>query len=155
MSAYVVEREHIAYLIEAARSYRVNKCGIFSWYYNQESKYINQQDLSAIGAMLWNENIRSVAYRYPDNMSNLPGPIGAAPYDYGRHDLMWSKIDPVQVFKSCNCYEYQCCGHPDWENSEAYAFIGALRQAMIKNLEGYDDAKWGAPEPTGTIFYKA
>jgi hypothetical protein len=28
-------------------------------------------------------------------------------------------FDPVQVLKSCDCYEYQSCEHDGWEDSEA------------------------------------
>jgi len=154
MSAYVVDRNHILYLLEAATA-NMNHIGgahRFYWHHNDEAHYLEACDfdeMERVANMLWQENVRSVMYRYPnDSMSELPGPIGED-YRITRNDfhLTWLLIDPVQVLKACKCYEYQSCEHPAWESSEAYAFIQTLKEDAISALPGYDGAVWGVPAP--------
>lgn len=97
--------------------------------------------------MLWRENIASVSARYPNESSaTLPGPCNEdfviRPSNC-RNDF--GLINPVQVLKSCDCYNYQSCEHEGWMASEAHAFIQALREAAIDALPGYEQAVWGAP----------
>jgi hypothetical protein len=88
---------------------------------------------SAAGQMLWDENFRSVNYRYTEEKS-------APAYSFKRN---LQPIDPIVVLKQISCYEYQSCEHSDWESSEAKAFCSALQGKMISWLPGYDDAPWG------------
>jgi hypothetical protein len=153
MSAYIVDRDHIAYLIEAAMSQRMLRGSPrLSWYWEGRRYELDPgasegpESASAVGQMLWDENIASVRYRYPDDGDDLPGPVGEAfVYLHG-----WTRADapdPVQVFKSIACYRYQSCEHPGWEKSQAFAFCDALERAAARALPGWDDATWGAPEP--------
>ena len=152
MSAYVVDREHISYLVAAAKS-RAIGCrygGYFSWWVK---KYGNRQELNGnevkVGQMLWDQCIKSVMYRYSDcTKDNLPGPIGED-FIFSEKDMniwIFHKFEPVQVLKSCACYDYQSCEDPDYENSEAYAFIESLKEHAISALPGYEEAKWGNPK---------
>lgn len=151
MSAYMVDREHIAYLIQAAMS-RVILHGDskFRWRFDdswKEPDPYNHEAVAAAGQMLWDENFASVTRRYPsDDFDNLPGPIGEN-FVYAHHaHSPYISIDPVQVMKSCDCYTYQSCEHEGWESSEARQFILRLRDAASKLVKGYDDAEWGAPK---------
>jgi len=158
MSAYVVDREHIVYLVKAAMSRRIVTYSPFSWYHGespiQKDKHhqLHSDDLDEIervANMLWQENIRSILYRYDDcTMSNMPGPVGED-YRITRDDFRRSaiEIDPVQVLKSCNCYTYQACEHPNWQTSEAHSFIESLEGDATRALPGYEEAEWGAPKP--------
>ena len=152
MSAYIVDRHHILYLIAAAL--QAERGSDFYYYHEGKSHRLDRCDYeSAADAanMLRQENINSIQHRYPDtqdSLENAPGPIGETfvireseinPFAF--------RIDPVQVLKSISCYEYQSCEHPEWEASEAFAFVDALRSTYIAQLPGYDDAEWGAPEP--------
>jgi hypothetical protein len=153
MSAYIVEKHHITFLIAAALSRRICSHGeTFRWYHNGQSHELPGGDYkraAEVANMLWRENIISVGERYPNESSaRLPGPRNETflvePHDIGR---LFEVIDPVQVLKSCSCYEYQSCEHDGWETSEALSFIAALRSRSISVLPGYDAAIWGAPEP--------
>lgn len=152
MSAYIVDKDHILFLINAAMSRRINPHG-FSWWFEPNGKrdqigYGDYEKATEIGNLLWLENVKSVSARYPGESSGtLPGPIGGS-FVIEKRDLSatFDEVDPVQVLKSCDCYEYQSCEHAEWKSSEAKAFIDALRKDAWNALPGYDAAEWGAPK---------
>ena len=133
MSAYMVDREHIKYLVHAALKWGV----------------IREPARAAEWAQrLWDENKASILYRYPDckeDESRMPGTVGET-YDFGDWPQELPPYrDAVQVIKACHCYEYQACEHPGWETSLARQFTLDLVDAACAHLPGYDDAAWGAP----------
>ncbi len=153
MSAYIVSKSHIVYLVAAAMSRRLSKQVHYSFsYYHGEARHElkagDYQAAADMANMLWMENIKSVSARYPSESSaTLPGPVGedfvVTIADIPGH----VEIDPVQVFKSIDCYSYQSCEHDGWRASAAFAFCESLRKAACSSIIGYDDAAWGAPEP--------
>lgn len=154
MSAYIVSRQHIAFLVTAAivaSESRVNYHS-FSFYSRTRSERVTlrsgDRKLAAeLANMLWRENIASVSHRYPNESSaTLPGPVG--------ENFVFTESDfraragapaPVAVFKSIRCFEYQSCEHPGWRDSDACAFCESLVDAYIERLPGYEAASWGAP----------
>lgn len=156
MSAYIVDKNHILYLL-AAMSSMGHETG-FSYFYisRRERVTVNIHDsaeLAEIGNLLWRENMVSIAHRYSDRSSaTWPGPIGGdfqiLPEDIGCN--CWDNINPAQVIKSCDCLEHQSCEHDSWVTSETHDVIQALRQMAWHSLPGYDAAIWGAPEPRKT-----
>jgi len=161
MSAYVVDRGHIRYLVNAglSQAIRGRQSGPLRWRWNRnlEARTIEIESLTAqtadrVGQMLWDENIASINARYPDTIESpegMPGPIGEN-YQYGPHQNPTSyepTINPLQVLSSLFCFEYQACEHDGWEGSEAFAFCESLRKTAIYALPGMDDLKWGAPAP--------
>jgi hypothetical protein len=115
------------------------------------------------------ENVRSVQYRYDrDAFEDLPGPVDKTGIrDYRQIDLDFA-LDPIVLLKQLDCYAYQSCGCPDWEETDAYAFcqvVPALAEAQLpdslrrlepsrwsssrqgvpayRNSDAYDDAPWG------------
>lgn len=148
MSAYMVDRHHIRYLIEAAKSEVICSHGDFRWRHNGQSHRIT--DEVALANMLWGENRKSIEYRYPDTIDHpedSPGEIGETFVfiEDNFPDMRWLKFDPVQVMASCDCYSYQSCEHPGWEESEAKAFIDSLIGYVRRRVQGYDEAIWGVP----------
>lgn len=139
MSAFILGKEHINYLIEAARSRTLNPNSRFQWFHNGWHEI---ESPSAAGQMLWDENIKSVHARYPDDeLDQLPGPIGET-FVFQYSHCYSRRIDPVQVLKACSCYEYQTCEHEEWEASEAKAFIDSLKSDAIHALPGWEEAQW-------------
>jgi hypothetical protein len=161
MSAYIVEKAHIDYLVTAALA-----CGSsydrFRWlhkaaveqpkdthergepwgpgcveYCKSVATELTTENATEIGQMLWDENRRSVNHRYNDERDDVAG------YTFQRH---MADFNPVQALKSLSCYEYQSCEHPEWKQSSAYAFCETLRRALCGKLAGYEAAEWGAPE---------
>ena len=148
MSAYVVDLNHINYLINAALT-TGDGYQRFSFYHNDQRHEVDSDTASALGQMLLDECIRSVSYRYADS-APLPGPVDESPvYSY-----TWNHYDgfkPAQVFKSIRCLNYQSCEHPGWEESAAWAFLQSLTNATIGRVQGYEAAEWGAPDHNESV----
>lgn len=151
MSAFMVGREHISYIVSTLQKCAMGRYG-FSYYYDdgKEGRH-NKVDgyeldqLSALGQMLWDANLKSINARYPDTVGkpeNVPGLIGET-YIYS-HSHPWriDEISLVQAFKAIGCLRYQSCEYDSWEKSEACRLLECLESALIKMLPGYDDAQW-------------
>ena len=155
MSAFIVCKEHVDYLVGAGLARRAG-IGALRWlvpapkpegayergswateegieHARQQSRELTRETAGRVGCMLWAENRRSVDHRYDEN--------GIEPECYEYEDPR-VKIEPVQVLKALDCFEYQACEHPEWEESEAKAFCDALRGTTINDLPGYDVAMW-------------
>jgi hypothetical protein len=159
VSAFVVDRAHVDYLIGAGL--RLGVRHPVAWYDpktrprwvvgGDNSDYLERtaaarrelrpDTADRVGGMLWAENHRSVSYRY-DEAQATPEYSYTVPYRARR-------LDPVQVLKAIRCYEYQTCECPDWDETEAWEFCDSLRHAAIAALPGYDAAKWEITEPEG------
>ena len=143
MSAYMVERDHVKYLTDAARQYRV--LSIMDSFGNDDAQ------AARFAQLLWDENRKSILYRYPDcneDGAHLPGSIEDDDNGFIFGDWphgMPPRLDPVQVIKACDCYAYQSCEHPGWESSHAKKMVDSIASAACSHLPGYDDAAWGAP----------
>jgi hypothetical protein len=115
MSAWIVSKKHIDLLVAAAK-------GMYGG-----------PDADQLGQMLWEENTKSVNFRYnetrPMPSYKFVSPKGA--------------IDPVVVLKQISCFEYQACEHPEWKDSKAKEFCEDLTNQMIGALPGYEEAPWG------------
>lgn len=154
MSAYIVDKNHILFLVAAALSRRLNGHFGFSWSTPEGGRRtLRQGDYETaadVANMLWCENIASVSHRYPrESSAELPGSVGVS-FVVTTKDIQtahYFQIDPVQVLKACNCYCYQACEHPAWETSEAKTFVVSLKETAIRALSGYEEAEWGAPKP--------
>lgn len=156
MSAYMVDREVINYIVSAAIAHSDSAYG-FTWYHDGQLHKLTRCDrdrASEVGQMLWDANLKSIHARYPDtvaNPDNIPGVIGET-YIYA-HSRDWGAgtvhFESVQTIKSVRCLMYQSCEYEGWEGSEAKAFLDALIVAAYSWLPGYDKAEWGAPaDPT-------
>ncbi len=158
MSAYVESKRHIDALVDFAL-FQGSEHGRFTYYHGAQRYELALGDGDdETGAMLWNENVRSVRYRYPDSDgNNLPGPVGLTPgmVDTYRFEALAQPLTPVEVLMALAGYEYQSCEHPEWATSRAHAFCGALRRAAIDALPGYDEADtWsiGDDRPVRQVF---
>ena len=150
MSVYIVDRDHILYLVGAAVSPSIESHGIFRWFHNNKLQELRANDFeraAEVANLLWRENIASVSARYPNESSaTLPGPCRKnfviEPRDF---PASFKEFNLVQVIKACDCYDYHACEHTGWPTSEARAFVSTLRRAAWYALPGYDEAAWGAP----------
>jgi hypothetical protein len=94
-----------------------------------------------IAQLLYEENCKSVAFRYQD----IEPP---EPFIFDRRALI-SIHRPVELIKAAHCYDYQACEHPTWEDSRAHALIHRLLNRLIRQIPGYEQAEWGL-QPPGT-----
>lgn len=115
MSAFLVSNGHIDVLINAIAQYGITP------------KDARRLDYRALGQLLWNENIRSVDHRYRE--SN--------PQDRYVLHTTEGDLDPLAVLKAVDCYVYQSCEHPEWENSDAHTWMTRLREAIYTATPGY------------------
>ena len=130
MSAWVVERNHIEYLVSEITNPQNETI-------NYAEHLLGTRDPSKIGQELWNENYRSVNYRY--------GRKDEAPVF--RYLGKCYEHDPLQVLKSISCLNYQSCEHPEWKDSKAHDLLRYLGRSITGNLSA--GKEWGAPEPIG------
>lgn len=150
MSAYVCDPEHIKGLaiFAASRSKYGGTLNIpGSWL-----RHFGGKDMSGHGpaeiatyyaAVLLDENLRSVAYRYEDSdLDNLPGPVPTPrEIPVTEQDMIRAKqIPPLQILKMCSCLDYQSCETPDWRQTVAYTLLGGIKDAAISILPGYDES---------------
>jgi hypothetical protein len=144
MSAEIVDKETIEYLIIAIESFGDEFC----YFHNGKWHHPKFEDRQMIGQLLWDTNIVSVKTRYNHikDIKELPGPYGETfIYKYSPTPRRIS-INPLQVIKTCKYYVYQTCEFEGWEDSEAKAIIDAIINIAITKLPGYEEAEWGAPK---------
>lgn len=132
MSAYVCQPEHIGLLAAYAAS---DSCGA----------------AKQIAKLLAEENIRSVATRYPDDLDGQrPGPclrdsdIVEAACLWAKHYVLNRKSipSPLTIIKLCNCLEYQSSETDDWAMTDACAQLESITSKALRALPGYDSAPW-------------
>ena len=153
MSAYMLSRCHIDYLITAAAGPGRDHDGPLRWRAGSPAASHrlgrSGDDPTRVGRMLWAENWASVSYRYPDVLTggsipreapDFTGPRELADYRNRPYYSGQMSPPPVKILKAIAGYEYQSCEHPGWDASEAAAFCEALRHRMIGYLPGWDEA---------------
>jgi hypothetical protein len=127
MSAWIVSKQHIDYMVTAIIAAE-----------------LTDKSPDEIGRTLWRECLASVAYRYPnDGDGERPGPIDFRDSDVETYT--WTEAPVLSagaLAKTVGCYNYQSCEHPDYELSEAYAWVTKLK-AGLGDVEYDDDAPWG------------
>ena len=148
MSAYICNPEHFGIL--AAYAVR-NDCAIYEWKHSRKNTLDAKIDnAQRIAKGLARENIRSVAARYPEDVSgSRPGPclnddeIEEAAAIYAAHFVVNpQKPSPVQVLKLCQGWDYQSCETNDWKDTIAWQQVDWIRGAAIRSLPGYENADW-------------
>jgi hypothetical protein len=144
MSAFVCSAEQFCYLVMAAIP-RTRDEGSFGWgskLIRHSIDYMAEEDdtdtLDRMVNILKLENVTSVNHLYKGRHKEEFEKI-----KFVRLGRRADRLDPVVVLKQIDFYEYQSCEHPEWEDSEAYQFVNALRLRWIKNLPGWYDAPWG------------
>ena len=134
MSAFVVDDMHIRYLVQAGSVYGVN--------YYQPDETANASGYQQIPTRLnetticrklLTQNYRSVEYRYQEPAEEVPAI---------RYQPVMLPMTPVQVIKACDCYDYQACETPDYDQTPEHRYINHLRKAAIRALPGYEDAAY-------------
>ncbi len=125
MSAFICNDWHINTLVNYGCVKRVR-----TWY-APICRSLEFTDPQGVAETLLAENYRSVNYRYNENGD--PPAINYSPFQA-------YTTDPVHIIKACDCYGYQACESPDYEESRAYALIKGIREYAIHHIPGYDDA---------------
>ncbi len=132
MSAYIVDRNTIRYLISAVQS--VLSSGGYSSVGGLRP--VQRMSLDKLGQLLWTENYNSVCHRYPQHDNVRP--------IYDNHTPWRGPLDWAQVIQTANCLAYQSCEHPGWEQSYASQVLEALKTDALAQIT--KDCAWGAPQ---------
>ena len=118
MSAYLCNDEHFDALATWATR-RSPHGSTFRYRFNGEW---HEPDAAKIATTLHAQNVRSVNHRYEESESPAYR-YRAVPIDC---------IDAKDVLMACAGLEYQSCETPDWEETEAYAILSAIRERAIQ-----------------------
>lgn len=125
MSTFICTHDHINAIVRWANDHNVNP------HYKQISGRMITLSPQEMTGVLYTANVLSVNYRYRKNE-----PVGEITYTPGVHLL------PVEVFKLCNCLDYQSREHPSWKDSLAKPLLDEIRRVAITKLPGYEAAPW-------------
>lgn len=150
MSAFVCSEEHFKALAlfatsrDGSRRFKIDPRLILQGYIEATP---NRRGLASIYAdILYQENIRSVRERYPeDAWEEIPGPIIKPLHIivcWKDEDCGAMRLNPVAILKLCDSLQYQSCETENYEQTTAYKLLHAIRQAAIRALPGYDGAPW-------------
>lgn len=126
MSAFIVTKTHIDAIVTTISS---QTC-----YSVKELVKNYQANFDLIGQILWNENYKSVNYRYNENE---PNPTYFFSYKF---------VNLGQSLKAIDCLNYQSCEHPDYEKSEAKNILNTLGKVLLGKMKElnteYQKAEW-------------
>lgn len=125
MSAFLCDAAHLSALANAVR-------GTDRWGIPHELEDAMPEDIFRF--LLW-ANVESLVARYGESDSMDPDS-----YD------PWARYaTAVQLLKGVHCFTYQACEVDDWEHSPAKRYCDAIEASAIRQLPGYDAARWGGP----------
>jgi hypothetical protein len=125
MSAYVVPHDHIDVL-----AFNSGAMSHERYFWNGDwHKLTSWQE---VGEILLAENVRSVNYRYSEQVEDEPY----------RFVLPHRRYTPVEIIRACDGYMSQASHSPDWRETQAYAIVKRIRERAIRKLDGYDAAQW-------------
>lgn len=150
MSAFVVDRRHIDLIVSVIKELPADaeadesevdllRSSISRKLSEREPEISSRMGiLGAVGEILIRQNVASVLYRYDNDESMVP--------DYTRSLYEYQPLPfrptCAEVLKALDCYDYQACETPDWEQTTAHWITSTLRDYLIKILPGYDRAPW-------------
>lgn len=134
MSAWIVSFKHVNTLVAYARVHHLT----YVW---QDKPVQVELDPARIAKMLYKACVDSVNYRYDEDTTSEDF-VYAALAESGLPGRM-------SMIKQVGCYNYQSCERPDYEQSEAKAFVNALT-LMLREQLGLRDGQ----EPYGHPQYE-
>jgi hypothetical protein len=108
----------------------------------------------AVAHMLASANRRAYSERYAGRYDSEISPFGGLDRSAG------VDLAPVAIVKACDCLDYQACDWSQWNDSDAFGYLVAIRRAAValadpdgnpsaigRGLAGYDAAPWCLDEP--------
>ena len=121
MSAFLVSRTHIAAIVDG--------------YHRLVKMNSTEGHLADVGQVLWEENVASLRARYPNEEN--------PDVTYGAHKAPKRSATPGELGQHLRCLNYQSCEHEGWEKSTAHRLLRLVAWALLAELPGFADAKWG------------
>ena len=124
MSAFIVSDKHINTLVTFA-----GHRNVVAYYGNPTRSISVAGNEQASAELLLAENTRSVNYRYKEEC-----PVTPITFEF------IDGVNAVGILKACDGLAYQSCETADWEQTDAFALIEAIRSRATQELPGYDAA---------------
>ena len=126
MSAFIVNKTHIDAIVTVLYQ---EKCPNIQ---EEFSKYGG--NLNLIGQILWDENFKSVNYRYSDDAKSP------------KYSHKVKSVSLIQAIKALDCLNYQSCEHPDYYASESHKVQTLLKNVLFRKMKysdpEYEKAAW-------------
>lgn len=119
MSAYMVSKNHMN--------------AILTMY--QKITGLSDARLTQIGAMLFEQNALSVAYRYDEPPETYID--NEYVFEPSPEDLLL-----IEAIKLCDCLEYQSFETDDYFKTEAFNLLYVIKGTFVCKLPGYEQATW-------------
>lgn len=135
MSAFFVSTHHIDVLVSAA-------IDLEAYAGPPRIERVTHHRATLVGQMLLRENLRSMLARYPSIDDTAEAAGYQATVDTYRHRY-YPHVRPTAAAHAVSCFDYQACEHPDYDRSQARAFVESLRQAILRRMPGIDAEPWG------------
>lgn len=125
MSAFILNPKHINVLINYAYAFDLRV-------WNEEQWIATRDNPNKFGQALVDQNYKSVNYRYREQTTP----------DQYRFRMDGKPYNTVQIIKACDCYDYQACETPDFDETFAKGITKAIRTHAMRHLPGYEQAEW-------------
>ncbi|GJD97441.1 hypothetical protein [Methylobacterium iners] len=125
MSAFVVSKFQIDAILTAALNYGADG--------------VDRNSATDIGRVLWLENGKSFAALYPAKVDAIEIATRRAEVYVFKAVAVPSIVEAAKLVDSL---EYQSCEHDGWARSDALAWLGVIRAALLRSLPGYEGAAW-------------
>ena len=111
MSAFIVNKTHIDAIVTAivdCPNINISR---------------SESNIDLVGQILWDENFKSVNYRYSDNEQ-------APKYS---HRVKYVSL--AQAIKAISCLNYQSCEHPDYYESESKRIQDLAKDFLMRKWQ--------------------
>jgi len=126
MSAYLCSAKHISTIVNALDvAPRADRPRDF-----------RDTDRGELFRMLLDANLASLDEKYGE------GTDIAIATEYRFDPMAGRGLSVVALLKALNCYEYQSCESDDWEESQAHKYSHEMKEMLIRELPGYEQAAW-------------
>lgn len=153
MSAYIVDPETVNRIVSFIEDLTVSNP-----YVGIRVKYLMHDLVREMGVVGWGDsffaelahemmalNVEAVKQRYPDHPDHdLPGPIGFRLDKYRYQPVHWGR-NLVQVYKSLQCWLYQCA-EGNVPEKPLFKIMARLKseiaEEIVCNLTEYQKAAW-------------
>lgn len=144
MSAFFVGVDHINAMLTVAKALKVYVPSPTEGEPYRQADRLPQESFDALGRLLIEENIKSLAARYPDDYAKLLNKFKVDDYKFVEDDDFLQRHALTDAIHLVECYEYQSCEHDGWEGSWAHKFSNALaRKAALTIPESIDPGGLG------------
>lgn len=123
MSAWIVSKAHIDFLVAAARAFDIKAR-------TMSGEVSARETPDKFGKILWDENHRSVNYRY-DEKNKTP----EYHYDERFDKFEFKSLTGLGFLETAvGCYDYQTCECDDYKESVAYEILQKMDEAIDETL---------------------